>query len=233
VFFDVDFTLIFPGPALQATGYQQFCSRHGIVVDPTRFDAATTASAHILEVVDEPAYSDDLFVQYTASIIEQMGGRGPAVTTAAREIYQQWASNHHFEMYDDVTPALARLASRGLALGIISNSHRRLDEFRAHFALQHWIRAAVSSAEHGLMKPHRSIFEVALAQVGVDADAAVMVGDSLKADVEGALAAGMRAVWLRRSGDAPVAAPKGVPVIQSLAELDGVLLGATGWRGVE
>jgi hypothetical protein len=30
VFFDVDFTLIYPGPTFLGEGYQQFCERHGL-----------------------------------------------------------------------------------------------------------------------------------------------------------------------------------------------------------
>ena len=40
VFFDVDFTLIYPGPKFQGEGYRQFCARHAISVDPARFAAA-------------------------------------------------------------------------------------------------------------------------------------------------------------------------------------------------
>jgi hypothetical protein len=40
VFFDVDFTLIRPGPAFQGHGYREFCARHGVDVDPAAFDAA-------------------------------------------------------------------------------------------------------------------------------------------------------------------------------------------------
>ena len=36
VFFDVDFTLIYPGPAFQGGGYRDFCARHGVEVDPER-----------------------------------------------------------------------------------------------------------------------------------------------------------------------------------------------------
>ena len=36
VFFDVDFTLIYPGPKFQGEGYRQFCARHGMAVDPER-----------------------------------------------------------------------------------------------------------------------------------------------------------------------------------------------------
>ena len=126
-------------------------------------------------------------------------------------------------MYDDVAPALRGLQTRGLTVGVISNSHRSLDAFRYHFDLVGLIHASVSSFEHGYMKPHRSIFDVALERAGVSSGASLMVGDSLKADVEGALAAGMRAVLLRRSGETPAGVPAGVPVIRTLADLDSLL----------
>jgi HAD superfamily hydrolase (TIGR01509 family) len=223
VFFDVDFTLIFPGPNFQGEGYQRTCAQFGVAADAARFDAAVNASSFILDEVEEPLYDDGLFIHYTASIIEHMGGRGPGVVKAAREIYSQWAVNHHFEMYDDVAPTLRQLQSRGLIVGVISNSHRSLDAFRDHFELGGLIHALVSSSLHGYMKPHPSIFETALLRAGVAAGESVMVGDSLKADVEGALAVGMRAVLLRRSGDAPSEVPDEVAVIRSLTELDALL----------
>lgn len=178
VFFDVDFTLIYPGPTFQAEGYRRACAAHGIDVDPVRFDAATAASSFILDEVEEQIYSHDLFVHYTASIIEHMGGRGEKVIEAAREIYDQWSVNHHFEMYDDVAPVLTQLSQSGLIVGAISNSHRSLDAFCEHFSLRELITVSVSSAEHGYMKPHRSIFEAALAKAGVQPDQ-VALGDSI------------------------------------------------------
>ena len=223
VFFDVDFTLIYPGPTFQADGYRRACAEAGIMVDPSRFDAATAASSFILDEVEEQIYNHDLFVHYTASIIEHMGGRGERVIDVARKIYDQWSVNHHFELYDDVAPVLTELSGRGLIVGAISNSHRSLDAFCEHFSLGGLITVSVSSAEHGYMKPHRSIFDTALAQAKVGADDAVMVGDSFAHDIEGALAAGMRAVLLRRSGERPAALPRGVDVIQTLAELPPLL----------
>ena len=52
---------------------------------------------------------------------------------------------------------------------------------------------------------------------------ALMVGDSLRADVEGAIAAGMRAVWLRRAGDEPAERPAAVPIIRRLHELPSII----------
>ena len=129
-----------------------------------------------------------------------MGGRGPSLDACAREIYAEWAACQHFELYDDVPAALGDLAARGIRIGLISNSHRCLVSFQSHFELEGLISAVVSSSEHGFMKPHPSIFAAALQLVDVPAGDAVMVGDSVRQDVDGALRAGMRAVLLHRGG---------------------------------
>jgi len=217
VLFDVDFTLIYPGPTFQGEGYARFCAQEGVIVDPAGFEPAVAAASFILDEVEEPIYDASLFVHYTATIIEHMGGRGAGVVRVAERIYEQWAGNHHFEMYDDVEPVLSELWKRGIVLGVISNSHRSLDAFREHFSLANIISVSVSGAEHGYMKPHPSIFEAALRGADVVAAEAVMVGDNLTHDVDGARRLGMRGVLVSRTG--PVSAPPDVPVIHSLHEL--------------
>jgi len=216
VFFDVDFTLIYPGPRFQASGYHDFCARHGVAVDPSAFDRAVAGAASGLDPGDD-IYDMQLYVDYTKRIIEGMGGRGPSVDAAAREIYDEWAACQHFTMYDDVPEVLRTLHGSGLKMGLISNSHRCLESFQSHFDLQGLFAVTVSSVEHGYMKPHRSIFEAALRAAHVEAAEAVMVGDSLTHDVDGARRLGMRGVLVARSG--PVSAPPDVPVIRSLREL--------------
>jgi HAD superfamily hydrolase (TIGR01549 family) len=225
VFFDVDFTLIYPGPTFQAEGYRRACAARGIIVDPAKFEAATAASSFILDEVEEQIYTHDVFIHYTASIIEQMGGRGANVVDVAREIYEQWSVNHHFELYDDVAPVLTELQRRGFTVGAISNSHRSLDAFAEHFSLRNIITVSVSGFEHGYLKPHRSIFDAALRRAGVDAGEAMMVGDSLAHDIDGAVSAGWHAVLLRRSGEVPASVPPSVRVITSLHDLPGQIDG--------
>ena len=93
----------------------------------------------------------------------------------------------------------------------------------AHFALDHYVRTHVSAHPNRHMKPHASIFEAALSDAGVAASEAMMVGDSLRADVEGARRAGLHAVWLRRAGDVVVDPPEGVPIIRRLDELPAII----------
>jgi HAD superfamily hydrolase (TIGR01662 family) len=224
VFFDVDFTLIYPGPAFQGSGYQDFCARHGVTVDALAFDLAVASASSSLETTGD-VYDPEIFIQYTRRIIEGMGGAGAGVERAARDIYDQWSACHHFEMYEDVPEVLRALHASGLQIGLISNTQRSLTAFQSHFALEGLFAAAVSSYDHGYMKPHRSIFEAALQQVSAEPHEAVMVGDSLAADIEGALGLGMRAVLVSRSGDASHArgCPDEVPVIRSLRELPPLL----------
>lgn len=224
VFFDVDFTLIYPGPTFRGEGYRRFGERHGLALDESRFEDAVRAAAPVLDAAQGDIYDPAIFHQYTASIIVAMGGSGPGVQPCAVEVYEEWALHHHFEMYDDVPDVLRAIAARGIRIGLISNSHRPLASFQSHFELDGLVSATVSSSEHGYLKPHPSIFNAALQLMGVEAKDSVMVGDSLGQDVAGALGVGMRAVLVRRgSGNQPFQgdpeAYDGVEVIHSLQDL--------------
>jgi HAD superfamily hydrolase (TIGR01662 family) len=221
VFFDVDFTLIYPGATFQGTGYRDFCKSHGVDVDPLAFDAAVAAASSSLAPTGD-VYDPEIFIQYTRRIIEGMGGAGAGVDRAARDIYDQWSACHHFELYDDVSDVLRLLHAQGMKIGLISNTQRSLSAFESHFELDGLFAVAISSFDHGYMKPHPSIFERALRQVAARPHEAVMVGDSLAHDIEGALNLGMRAVLVSRAGTAPPC-PGDVPVIRSLRELPALL----------
>jgi len=225
VFFDVDFTLIYPGSAFEGEGYRQFCAKHGMTVDPSAFGRAVAEAAVLLEDAEGHRYDPQLFIDFTRRIIEGMGGAGAAADAAAREIYDEWAACRHFSLYDDVEPAFRRLVDLGIRIGLISNTHRSMAAFQAHFELEPLVAAALSSSDHGYMKPHPSIFQAAMALLGVSPSESVMVGDHPVQDIQGALGAGMRAVLLRRAGARPWSdvSMKDVPVIGSLGELEGVL----------
>ena len=161
VFFDVDFTLIRPGRAFEGEGYREFCARHGVDVDPAAFSEAVAAASSLLDA-NGGRYDPEIFVEYTRRIIEGMGGRGPAADLAARDIYDEWSACHHFTLYDEVPDVLRALHADGFTIGLISNTQRSLATFERHFQLDGLFAVAISSSEHGYMKPHPSIFEAAL-----------------------------------------------------------------------
>jgi hypothetical protein len=58
VLFDVDLTLIRPGPMFRAEGYQAFWTRYGIAVDSSIFDFAVASAAPLLDGPEDALYDD-------------------------------------------------------------------------------------------------------------------------------------------------------------------------------
>lgn len=205
----------------QGVGYRDVCAQYGVTVDAEAFERAVAGASSLLEAPTE-IYDPEIFIRYTRRIIEGMGGGGPGVEAASRDIYDEWAACHHFDLYDDVPDVLRDIHASGIRIGLISNTQRCLASFQTHFALEGLFSVALSSSEHGFMKPHPSIFEAALERVAVAPAEAVMVGDSLMHDIEGARSIGMRGVLVARSRT-PERCPPEVPVIRSLRELPELL----------
>jgi len=105
-----------------------------------------------------------------------------------------------FHAFPEVPGALREMRSAGLRLVVVSNWDVSLHERLAETGLAPLVDGAVASAEVGFAKPAPEIFARGLAIAGVEAAEAVHVGDSEVEDVQGARAAGLRAVLLARDG---------------------------------
>ncbi len=200
IVFDVDFTLAKPGPDLGPEGYRRLGLRYGLSLDPGRYDTARATAVAELKRHPELDHDEEIWVSFTEQIIRGMGGEGPT-HEAAVEMERAWVQAAHFELYDDALPVLDDLRSRGLLIGLLSNSSRDLDEFVAHHGLV--VDAVLTSHVHGKTKPHATIFRALLDRLGVEPPEAAMVGDTIEDDVDGALAIGMHAILLDREGRYP------------------------------
>lgn len=127
------------------------------------------------------------------------------------------------DLYPDAVSALDNLRDLGFRIAIVANQPaERSAELRA-LGIQPDVMAM--SDEIGLWKPDPAFFERALHLMGDPHPSSVAyVGDRLDNDVRPAIAAGMRAVWLRRGpwgviGDAQGPPPETALVADSLAEL--------------
>jgi HAD superfamily hydrolase (TIGR01662 family) len=213
VLFDVDFTLARPGPELGPDGYVRAGERHGLELDPARYEAARDGALVDLRRHPELEHDDEIWFRFTERIIRGMGGDTDSAYACAIEITRGWERHENFDLYDDVLPTLAALRAAGLRIGLVSNSARDVGAFARHHGLD--VDAGISSFHHGRTKPHASIFRAVLDLLGVEAEEAVMVGDQLSDDVEGASAIGMRAILLDRDGLHPEFEPR----IANLADL--------------
>ena len=201
VLFDVDFTLFRPGPELGPDGYRRLGERHGLVLDPGRYDEARFAALDALQRHPELEHDEELWVRFTERIVRGMGGDADGARACAAEMVAAWERHENFSLYEDVLPTFAELRRHGLRIGLVSNGQRDLEEFVAHHALD--VDAAVGSAAFGRTKPHPSIFLFALERLGTEPEAAAMVGDSYADDIAGARSLGMQAFLLDRDGRFP------------------------------
>ncbi len=119
------------------------------------------------------------------------------------ELWERWNLGGLFlnrETFPDVLPTLSALRERGFRLASVTNRGYSgpdfWDEMRQH-GLEEFFETVVVSCDVGYMKPHPRIFEVALERLGVEAGECLMVGDNLRADVEGPKTLGMKAAWRR------------------------------------
>ena len=119
------------------------------------------------------------------------------------QLWNAWNLGGSFfgrRLFDDAIDTLAELRDRGYRLACVTNrafgGRAFVEEVEAH-GLAGFFEVMSVSCDLGYMKPHPKIFEHALDALAVAPQDAVMVGDLLRADVAGAQALGMTAVWFR------------------------------------
>lgn len=147
-------------------------------------------------------------------------GVDPAAADRLAEAHWQ-AELEGMRSYDDVGLLLAAARNAGIRTALITNGPGPVQRGKlAAVGLTDAFDAVLISGEVGAAKPDTRIFEVALAELGVGAESAWHIGDTLAYDIAGARAAGIEAVWLNREGIARDAA-EAVPhrEIATLAEL--------------
>jgi putative hydrolase of the HAD superfamily len=105
-----------------------------------------------------------------------------------------------FRAYPDAQPALAELRGLGLRLVCVSNWDVSLPSVLDRCGLADGLDAVITSAAVGARKPDPAIFAAALDVAGCETAEALHVGDTEDEDVNGARAAGVRALLIGRDG---------------------------------
>ncbi|HEY8502836.1 MAG TPA: HAD family hydrolase [Solirubrobacterales bacterium] len=127
--------------------------------------------------------------------------------------------------YEDTAPTLETLRRRGFPIVFLSNVIGAIAPDPGH-PLLGLADLTISSCDTGYVKPEREAFAAAERALGVPANRIVHVGNARDADVEGALAAGWRAMLLDRRGSdgtPPTSDPDRFRRIRSLSELPALL----------
>jgi putative hydrolase of the HAD superfamily len=224
VTFDVTHTLLHV-PRLGEI-YADVLGRHGVAIDAE--EARQLFSTVWQELACSADPGRDRFTSHPDGergwwrrLLERMcelRGAAPPSRFAAAELFHRFTTAEPYEVYPEVPGALARLRQQGLALGVISNWDHRLPDVLAAVGLARFFGSITSSSKAGVEKPDRRIFHHALRELGVEPVAALHVGDGRLEDVEGAVAAGMRALHLTRtSGGGDLRDLAGLPELVAAA----------------
>ena len=157
---------------------------------------------------------EELHLQVMAGRISYLEARqqrfarllAPYEPTVSAEAVREFAQ-HYYGRYQQlrrpVAGALALLQALKPAykIGIVTNNRlAEQQEKLRHLGMSELVDALITSEEIGVPKPDARIYQVALARLKARPAQTVMVGDNWQADVVGALAVGIRPLWLNRTG---------------------------------
>ena len=115
------------------------------------------------------------------------------------EVYDRFRSSEGWVLFPETIEVLTGLKRSGFKLGVISNFDNRIYSVMQSLNILHFLDTVTLSSETGYCKPDREIFDAAVQALGVPASEVLLVGDSLRDDVEAGMRAGLHAALLDRN----------------------------------
>ncbi len=151
---------------------------------------------HAVTTVLERAVQQRIFFRDMQTFLMDAGVHDAALRDELVAVSQRtWFTDLELDAgVADMLSALAQSARLGLITNGPSWTQRaKIEQFR----LSRWFPTMLVSGEFGYDKPDPRIFAAMLDALAVRAEDAIMVGDNPDADIRGAHAVGMRAVWVQ------------------------------------
>jgi len=184
--------------------YAEHAARHGISVTAAAITGALPQVLSQAPPLAFPGLDGDALLTAERNwwgdrideVLQRTAG-APAPTALHQELFEHYADPAVWRVYDDVPACLERWRAAGLRLAIVSNFDTRLHGILHSLGLTSRLDTVIISSAVGAAKPSPLPFQRALASLGLQADQAWHVGDSPE-DVEGARAAGLRCLLVRR-----------------------------------
>jgi putative hydrolase of the HAD superfamily len=132
------------------------------------------------------------------------------------QVYDTFRNSQGWVLFPETLQVLKELKAAGCKLGVVSNFDSRIYTVMESLSILEFFDAVTTSSETGFCKPDRQIFEAAVRALKTKPSDTVIVGDSLRDDVEAGSRAGLHAILIDRKGRH---ASSSVPKISSLRQL--------------
>lgn len=240
VLLDAGMTLLGPSPSWQHH-FAAVCHEHDVDVNEEHvgdlFDTQVGNFVRRVQKHDDGMFSisrEKSHVFWTEMYAEFLAAVGVTSWPSGLldRLYERFEDHRTYALYPEVLDTLIELRRMGWRLGVVSNWEGWLDGLLGTLGVSDLLDACVVSGVVGVEKPDAAIFEHALAVMGAKPEYAVMVGDSLEADVHPAVRLGMNAVLVDRTGgergsDDP-GCPPGCARVADLAGLPALLADSSG-----
>lgn len=134
---------------------------------------------------------------YFSEIFRRVGVEESGFPALAQRLFARHAEKNLWgNIREHTVETLDELRRRGYRLAVISNADGRAEQALDAAGLGGHFELIVDSGLVGIDKPDPRIFHHALERMGVQSREAVYVGDIYEIDVQGARAAGMRAILI-------------------------------------
>lgn len=195
IFFDLDHTL-WDFERNSALAFSRVFEQHGILVDMHEFlrhYVPINQRYWLLYQLDKLSQEELRYgrLRDTFSLLEKPQPEEALYALSESYIEHLPVFNHLFE---DTVDVLDYLHPK-YTLHIITNGFSSVQKKKIlNSGIGHFFTTVTDSEMAGVKKPDSRIFEFALAQAGALPNSSLMIGDSLEADVTGALNAGIKAI---------------------------------------
>jgi len=114
---------------------------------------------------------------------------------------------------------LTYLRGKGYQLHMITNGFQKTQQSKLeNSGLTGFFGEVITSEGSNSLKPHKEIFEYAFRVTGAEPAESIMLGDSIEADIQGAINAGIDQVYINHLGVEPAIKP--TYTVSSLKELE-------------
>lgn len=138
-------------------------------------------------------------IELAAVPVETLGDPSPGRLREWAESVAAYCYGAARACIEEARPVLQALSER-FPLMVVSNFYGNIDEVLRDFGIRHFFKGIIESSVVGIRKPNPTLFRLGVDALELPAEQVLVVGDSLRKDIEPAERLGCQVMWLKGKG---------------------------------